>query len=296
MLHARPAPVSCPAGKHSSGVLPLFGLFRFAEFGRFHNTCTGLIAAALGPAGNQQVQCRDYQQDRYSQNDEVHRESDRMVPIEIQDGQEPEDEKQADRHYHPKVNLGGAATGIEFRHPIAFLVYGHIPIDHPGVPGFLPQIEGLSCSGRRRLVPGRPSKIDPAEGLRGGWPITIDARRKGTKDGGVLPGGCRVYRIHGEQRANRPRSPEQPRTIATPTLSSRPFRIPQRMQRLARMAHGFESSSAHNICTATRTGVGYEHLGLAWHLHRGGRGRRKCRSQWLLRRLLHDEIRTGGPR
>ena len=64
-----------------------------------------------------------------------------MVPIEIQDCQESEDEKQADCHNHPKVNFGGAATGIKFWFPIAFLVYGHIPIDHHGVPVFLPAVQ-----------------------------------------------------------------------------------------------------------------------------------------------------------
>jgi hypothetical protein len=60
-----------------------------------------------------------------------------MVPIEIQNSHEPEDEKQADAHNHPKVNLGGAPTGINFRYPIAFLVYGHISTDYHWVPVFL---------------------------------------------------------------------------------------------------------------------------------------------------------------
>jgi hypothetical protein len=60
-----------------------------------------------------------------------------MAPIEIQDGQEPADEKQTDRDYHPKINLGGAAAGIKFRHPIAFLVYGHTSFDYSGVTEFL---------------------------------------------------------------------------------------------------------------------------------------------------------------
>jgi hypothetical protein len=78
---------------HGSAVLLSPGCLRSAEFGGLFFARTRLIAATLGLASNQKVQCRDYQQYRYTRYDEIHRESAPLVRFEIEEGYDPEDEK-----------------------------------------------------------------------------------------------------------------------------------------------------------------------------------------------------------
>jgi hypothetical protein len=78
---------------NGSAVLLASGRFRSVQFGRLRFTWTRFVAATLGLASNQKVQCRDYQQYRYARYDEIHRESAGRVPFKIKEGYDPEDEK-----------------------------------------------------------------------------------------------------------------------------------------------------------------------------------------------------------